>query len=562
MNSNSAGDVGFLIVEVGIAIITLFVAFAIPGCARVFAPIEKWAGRLANRPNIALLLIGLSAPLIRFALLPFAPVPEPERHDEFSFLLAADTFASGRLTNPTHPMWVHFETFHENHQPTYASMYPPAQGLTLAMGTVVFGHPWYAVSITVGLMCAAIYWMLRAWLPARWALLGGVLVVLRIGILSYWMNSYWGGGISAAGGAMVLGALPRLIRRPRISMSVLLGLGLLILANSRPYEGLLLGLPVATALIVWASGRKRPPIRILLIRVITPLGVVFLMAAGTMSYYNWRVFGCPWTLPYQINRATYAVSPVFIWQSPTPQPAYRHKVMRDFYVEWELPVFERARTVQGFFSGMATKLGMVLYFFFGAILTIPLFMLPAVLCDRRMRFLLWTGGFYAVGLLANAFSVPHYFAPATALFYAVLLQAMRHLRQWRHGTQQPGLFLVRCIPVLCVMLSVIHIAWIPLTSTAGPVRAKIQQQLETIPGRQLAIVRYTPEHKPLSMEWVYNAANIDAAKVVWAREMTPALDQQLIEYFKDRQVWLVEPDCTPPRVSKYAARSSLERKAL
>jgi hypothetical protein len=194
---------------------------------------------------------------------------------------------------------------------------------------------------------------------------------------------------------------------------------------------------------------------------------------------------------------------------------------------------------------------MTLYFFFGTVLMIPLIMLPWLVGDRRVRFLLITGGIFAVGLLANAFTVPHYLAPAAALLYALLLQAMRHLRQWRPGGQSAGLFLVRIIPALSVMLCAIHVAWIPLDSSSGVARAAVQRQLEALPGRQLAIVRYAPQHNPLSVEWVYNAAAIDAAKVVWARQMAPDLDHRLIDYFKDRNVWLVEPDCKPPKVSAY-----------
>ena len=72
-------------------------------------------------------------------------------------------------------------------------------------------------------------------------------------------------------------------------------------------------------------------------------------------------------------------------------------------------------------------------------------------------------------------------------------------------------------------------------------RAPVTAQLKTYPGRHLVIVRYKADH-PVQMEWVYNEADIDHAKIVWARDMGPTDNAELIRYFSDRTVWLLQPD--------------------
>ena len=522
--------------------------------APILDRIEVVLGRLARHRLLSVVVVGLSVLALRLALMPMLGVPEPRWNDEFSYLLAADTFAHGRVTNPTHPMWMHFESFHIIQQPTYMSMYPPGEGLVLAAGQLL-GHPWIGQLLITALMCSTLCWMLQGWLPAGWALLGGFLAVLRLGLLSYWMNGYWSASIVALAGALVVGAFPRLRTDPRLRDSILLGLGLVLLANTRPYEGFVLALPVAALLIFEFAGKPSSTRWRSIARTWLPAVVVLAAGALATGYYYHGVTGNPFRLTYEANRSTYAMAPYFLWQSPRPEPLYHNAVMRDFY-RLELAHFQAYHSPAGAIRGTWEKLVGLWQFYLGPVLTVPLLALPLVLRDRKMRAPLVMLGVFVIGLAIETWTLPHYFAPATALLYLVLLQGLRHLKLWVWRGRPVGLSLVRAIPVICCAMILVRLGAIAAHAQIEPAwprgnldRARIVRELSRLPGRQLVIVRYNTRHD-IRQEWVYNAADIDHAKLVWTRDMG-AQNEELLRYFSDRSVWVVNADEAPARPVPY-----------
>jgi hypothetical protein len=514
---------------------------------------------------LAPILIGLSAFVGSAIIGLVSGIRQPTVHDEFSYLLAADTFAHGRLTNSTHPMWVHFESFHVIHRPTYMSKFPPGPGAMLALGQWLSGYPIVGVWITMGMMCGAICWMLQLWISPRWGVIGGLLSVLHpyLGIDSYWAQSYWGGALAATGGALVLGGVRSLVKEPTIPRAFLTGTGLAILSNSRPYEGFLVGVCAAFALSLGLIRQPSIDTKVLLRKAIWPLLLMCTAAAVWIGYYNLRLTGNMLRLPYRVHEAAYSVVPLFVWQDFAPSPEYRHPRIKEFHTSY-LPSVHAKK--DSWIESFITQLNEWLLYLYvaGNILLIPLIVNGRALA--RWIFRNWWARLafanYSVvmfGLLIATYSELHYSAPIIALNYYLVVQG---LRVWCKRDRRLKPFIVPITLFLVVMLLVIT-GKQRLEGESNPLALQTQRQsvlthLRTEAGKHVVLVKYGPEH-PFDYEWVYNEAEIDQAKIVWAHDMGKSKNCELVQYFKNHLIWslTVERDDTPVKLEPFPKHSCI-----
>ena len=118
----------------------------------LFERVESRLNSLLQRRWLAALILISLPVLLRILLLPTQPVPQPRVHDEFSNLLVADTLVHGRLANPTHRHYNHFETIYVLQQPSYSSIYPVGAGANACVRDRnclgIRGREWFSLAVS------------------------------------------------------------------------------------------------------------------------------------------------------------------------------------------------------------------------------------------------------------------------------------------------------------------------------------------------------------------------------------------------------------------------------
>jgi len=389
--------------------------------------------------------------------------------------------------------------------------------------------------------------MLRAWTTPGWALAGGVLAVTEFGPRSPWMNPYWGGALAAAAGCLVFGALPRLRQGPRTRDAVLLGVGLGIHLLTRPYESIFLFF--AVVLFFVPDPRK-------LARVAPDVILVLIPAVAMMLFQNKAVTGSWTTLPEMLSQYQYGVPAALTFQSnPVPHRDLTREQGLDY--KMQLSFHTGPETITSYLERLEYRVRYYRFFFLP-----PLYLALAIflVTIREFRFV-WV----AVTLLLFSLGVNffpafqlHYIAAVTCLFVLVSVTGLERI-----GGAATRLIVCLCIAHFLFWYGV-HVfddaevslamrpyeTWDAINHGNPERRIYVTRQLARVPGKLLVFVRYYQQHI-FQDEWVYNAADIDAARVVWARDLGETEDDKLRRYYPDRAVWLLEPDFRPPRLTPF-----------
>ncbi len=491
--------------------------------------------------------------LLAFAAIGALPVallgpPIPDVHDEFSYLLGADTFAHGRWTNPPLPEWQSFETFYVQHQPSYGTAYPPGTSAILALGQVVTGQPYWGIYFVNMALAAALVWCLLAWVEFPLAV--GAAFLIGSGILStYWTHAYWGGSGAALFGTLAVGAMGRLLRGGAWPLAIALGFACSALAFIRPYEGVGLGVGIGLALCL-----ARVPLRVWLAAAAS-----VAVVAALWLFYNYQTTGQPLLHPYVAYLKEYMMRPMFLWQSPK-DIEYRHPEMRSLF-EWLFRDF--------WTTGQRLGFNAFAYFFpfRPEIIGLVGMLGAAAAWQSKQRWLLATLGLAWLGSALSFLVLPHYVAPFYGIFAVLLALGLRQVVAWRLG---PALVLGFClasafgtayatynllrgykdsrlITVAVPGLDYPSYGYHYQPQTVAARKSKMTAELEARPGRHLVLVRYLPGHDPL-VEWVYNGAELSEQGIVWARYYTPEANLAVRRRFADRACWILHADPTPPRL--------------
>jgi hypothetical protein len=346
--------------------------------------------------------------------------------------------------------------------------------------------------------------------------------------------------------------------------AALLGLGLAVHLLTRPYETLFLGLAVALYFVpaLRAAGGVRR-----LAGIAAVAALVVAPAVGLTLWQNRQVTGRWTTLPYSLSQYQYGVpASLTIRANPVPHAELTPQQQLDYRMQTSFRP-HGGESLRTYLERLEYRVRYYRFFFLPPLYLALAAFLPAL---RQYRFAWVAIAVTLFALGANffpAFQV-HYIAAVTCLFVLMSVTGLAWLSKLRIGGRPAGDEAARLVFFLCVAHFLFwyglhgfdpgeisqavepYETWDNINHGNPERRIAVNHELEQASGDVLVFVRYAPQHM-FQEEWVWNAADIDRARVVWARDLGPDENAKLLGYYPTRTALLFEPDARPMRLTRY-----------
>jgi hypothetical protein len=483
---------------------------------------------------------------------PFAP----RVHDEFSYLLAADTLLHGRLANPTPEIWQPFQSFHILLSPAYVSKYPLGHGMFVAVGWLVLGLPIAGCWLAAGVCAASTTWMLAGLTSRRWAVAGGLLVACHPAMQSMWSQSLLSGWLTAAGSTLLTGSVLRLRSRFRGSAALAGGVGVALLALTRPFEGLVA--TCVSSLLLWMlwQGRELTFKWQSLVRIVPVAAVPVSVALALIALQSYTVSGTLTGLPYRLHEEQYSAAPLFVFGQPrTPMLEATGEVpqtMIHFQQGWALDSYRERPGLWGWLLGLVQAIHTI-WGFWVLLAMVPVLSVGWWSRFRVPRFLLAAAAVQIMLSAAVCWVFPHYLSPLLPWLVGLTILGLRRIfrifvRAQLVGLNCPQRFVgtILAVQVVLLLISANRVHRDPERMWARQ-RAEIVADLEARGGEHLVLVHYSPQHN-VHREWVYNLSDLDRSPVLWARGERDDWNRQLMtRYAHQRHIWRIDADNDQPQ---------------
>jgi hypothetical protein len=473
-----------------------------------------------------------------------AVVPIPKVHDESSYLLQADIFASGRWTAPSPPVPDFFEQPHVQVVPAVASKYPPGHALLLSIGALVRFPPLVPLLLTG--IAAAMLFALATRLTNPWIALLTWTIWITAPIVLRFQPSYFSELTTTV---LVLGSWWGLLtwRETRstrwlLLMALAIGWG----AITRPLTMLAFAIPIGVVVV-------RDVVRLRLWR---DFGLAFVVGVAVLSMlplWNARTTG-DWKLsPIELYRRDYLpfdkigftpdTSAPRRSVSPVLKTTYDYFLVARKQQRWAtLPqiVTERVVNLTTGPRGLRQPSSM----FDGPTLPLLLFaLLGLFFMTPPLRFAALSGLVLFVVHLSYAHWAPWtiYYLEMTPLIAAIT--AVGIWRALERITVSDGSAKVGAVFVFVVLAAFA----VPVVGTwrrdhraRSALDRQFARELQELPRRSILFVRYSPRLKQ-HMAVVLNYADLDAAPV-WVVHDLGARNEELKRKAPGRQTFEFDED--------------------